>query len=291
MIINFIRGFMMALADSVPGVSGGTIAFIMGFYDKFINSLDDLFYGNKEKKIESIKFLVKMGIGWVAGMVLSALILASLFEKKIYVVSSLFLGFIIFSIPLIIREEKKELKGKYINLLFTIIGIAVVVLITFLNPMASGDGVNIKSLNIGLIIYLIMVGMIAISAMILPGISGSTLLLIFGVYMSIMTGIKEILHFNFAYFPALVVFGIGVISGIFLIIRLLKNALKKFRSQMIYLIIGLMLGSIYAIIMGPTTLEVAQDPMNIKTFSIVAFIIGGLVIFGLEKLKDILNNK
>ena len=99
MIINFIRGFMMSLADSVPGVSGGTIAFIMGFYDKFINSLDNLFYGDKDKKIESIKFLIKLGVGWVVGMVLASLILASLFEKKIYVISSLFLGFIIFSIP------------------------------------------------------------------------------------------------------------------------------------------------------------------------------------------------
>ena len=291
MIINFIRGFMMSLADSVPGVSGGTIAFIMGFYDKFINSLDNLFYGDKDKKIESIKFLIKLGVGWVVGMVLASLILASLFEKKIYVISSLFLGFIIFSIPLIIKEEKKELKGKYFNLIFTLIGILVVVLITFLNPVSAGEGVNIKTLNIGLVFYLIVVGMIAISAMVLPGISGSTLLLIFGVYMPIMTGIKELLHFNFAYFPALVVFGIGVILGIFLIIKLLKNALSKFRSQMIYLIIGLMLGSIYAIIMGPTTLETAQDPMSIKTFSIIAFIIGGFVIFGLDKLKDILNNK
>ena len=73
----------MSLADSVPGVSGGTIAFIMGFYDKFINSLDNLFYGDKEKKKESIRFLIKLGIGWVVGMILASLILASLFEKKI----------------------------------------------------------------------------------------------------------------------------------------------------------------------------------------------------------------
>ena len=290
MIINFIRGFMMSLADSVPGVSGGTIAFIMGFYDKFINSLDNLFYGDKEKKKESIRFLIKLGIGWVVGMILASLILASLFEKKIYIISSLFLGFIIFSIPLIIKEEKNELKGKYFNLIFTLIGILIVFLITYFNPVSADSGVNIKNLNLGLVFYLIMVGMVAISAMILPGISGSTLLLIFGVYMPIMTGIKELLHFNFAYFPALAVFGTGVILGIFLIIRLLKNALSKFRSQMIYLIIGLMLGSIYAIIMGPTTLEVPKDPMSIKTFNIIAFIVGGFIIFGLDKLKDILNN-
>lgn len=291
MIINFIRGLVMALADSVPGVSGGTIAFIMGFYDKFINALDGIFYGNRNTKVKSIKFLIKLGIGWVVGMILATLILTSLFEKKIYVVSSLFLGFIIFAIPLIIKEEKDSLKGKYINLIFSIIGIAIVVLITYLNPVSGGDAVNIKTLNLGMIIYLLVVGMVAISAMILPGISGSTLLLIFGVYIPIMTGIKEVLHFNFTYFPALCVFAIGVILGILLIIRLIKVALKKFRSQTIYLILGLMIGSIYAIIMGPTTLEKAQDPMSLQTFNILFFIIGGVVIIGLDKLKAVLNNK
>ncbi len=291
MIINFIRGLFMALADSVPGVSGGTIAFILGFYDKFINSLDGLFYGNKEQKKDSLKFLIKLGIGWLIGMTLASLILASLFESKIYIVSSLFLGFIIFAIPLVIKEEKEQLKGKYFNLIFTLIGIALVVLITYLNPMSSGSNVNIKHLNLGLIFYILLVGMLSISAMVLPGISGSTLLLIFGIYIPIMTGIKELLHFNFTYLPALIVFAIGVVLGILLIIKLIKNALKKWRSQTIYLILGLMLGSIYAIIMGPTTLEHAKDPMTFSTFNILFFIIGGLIIFGLDKLKDFLNNK
>ena len=219
MIINFIRGLCMALADSVPGVSGGTIAFIMGFYDKFINSLDSLIYGSKKEKIESLKFLIKLGIGWIVGMVLAALVLANLFDKHIYIISSLFLGFVIFAIPLIIKEEKENLKGKYYNIIFTIIGIALVVLITILNPVSSNSTIDITKLNFGLIIYLIIAGMVAISAMVLPGISGSTLLLIFGLYVSIMTGIKEVLHFNLEYLPSLIFFGLGVIIGILSIIR------------------------------------------------------------------------
>ena len=81
-LINAIRGFFMALADSVPGVSGGTIAFIMGFYDKFINSLDDIIYGDKNKKKEAIKFLIKLGIGWVIGMGSAIIILTKLFESN-----------------------------------------------------------------------------------------------------------------------------------------------------------------------------------------------------------------
>lgn len=290
MIINFIRGLFMALADSVPGVSGGTIAFIMGFYDKFINSLDALVYGDKSKKIEALKFLIKLGIGWVVGMILASLVLASMFEKNIYEISSLFLGFIILSIPLIIKEEKSEIKGRYKNIIFTIIGIALVVLITKLNPVSSKESVvDITHLNIGLTLYIMVAGMLAISAMVLPGISGSTLLLIFGLYISILTGIKETLHFNLSYLPALIFFALGVIIGILSIIKLIKKALIKYRSGTIYLVIGLMLGSIYAIIEGPTTLEVPRAAMSIKTFNILFFIIGALIIFGLDKIKLLLS--
>ena len=292
MIINFIRGLFMALADSVPGVSGGTIAFIMGFYDKFINSLDGLVYGDKKKKKESLMFLIKLGIGWVIGMILASVVLASLFEKNIYEISSLFLGFIILSIPLIIKEEKSELKGKYFNIVFTIIGILVVILITKLNPVSSKESVvDITNLNIGLMLYILLAGSLAISAMVLPGISGSTLLLIFGLYISIMTGIKNLLHFDLSYLPALIVFGLGVIIGVLGIIKLIKKALKNYRSQTIYLVIGLMIGSIYAIIMGPTTLEVPKSPMSVNTFNILFFIIGAATIVFLDRIKLLLNKE
>ena len=105
-IIQFIRGFCMALADSVQGVSGGTVAFLLGFYDQFIDSIDDLVSGSKEKKKEALFFLIKLAIGWVTGMVLAMLVLASVFESHIYAISSLFIGFIIFAIPIVVRGER-----------------------------------------------------------------------------------------------------------------------------------------------------------------------------------------
>ena len=291
-LINAFRGFCMALADSVPGVSGGTIAFILGFYDRFINSLDDLFYGDKEKKKKAIFFLIKLGIGWIIGLAFATLVLTSLFEKQIYKVSSVFMGFIIFSIPLIIKEEKECLKGKYINLIFTLIGILIVSLITYFNPVSGGGNiVDVSNLNIGLCIYIFVVAMVAISAMVLPGISGSTLLLIFGLYIPIISAIKEFFHLNFSVVPVLIIFGLGIIAGIVLVIRLIKIALKKFRSQTMYCILGLMIGSLYAIVMGPTTLAVPQAPMSLGTFSIVFFVIGGIIIIGLEKIKNVLESK
>ena len=284
----------MALADSVPGVSGGTIAFILGFYDKFINSLNSLVStkSNKEEKLESLKFLIKIGIGWAVGMVLAVLFISSVFTTHIYKISSLFLGFIIFSLPLIFREEKAEIVGKYKNIIFTVIGILVVAAITYFNPATSGGtGTNLSldNLNIGLIAYVFVVGAIAICAMILPGISGSTLLLIFGIYAPIMTAVKSVIKFDFSYLPIVIVFGLGVITGIVSIIRLLRYLLANHRSKVIYTIIGLMIGSLYAVVMGPTTLEIPEAPMGFGEFSILFFLLGGGLILGLEKLKKVLD--
>lgn len=275
-VVNMFRGFCMALADSVPGVSGGTIAFILGFYDKFIKSLNDLVFGKKAEKKVALRFLLKLGIGWVIGFVLAALVLTKLFDSHIYVVSSVFLGFIIFSIPLIMMQEKETMKGKYGNVIFTVIGIAIVALITYCNPVGGNEGgVDVGDLSIGTAIYVFLVAMVAISAMVLPGVSGSTLLLIFGLYIPIMKAIKSFLHLEMQYLPTLIIFGLGIVSGIVLVIRLIKMALAKFRSQTIYLIMGLMLGSLYAIVMGPTTLEAPVEPLSWASFSVVGFIVGG----------------
>ncbi len=131
MIMRLIQGFCMALADSVPGVSGGTIAFLLGFYDRFIGSLDDIISGTKEEKKEAVKFLIKIGIGWVIGFCMAILFITAVFEDNIYEISSLFIGFILFAIPIIVREEKDCLKGKYLNMIFIVFGGALVAGITY----------------------------------------------------------------------------------------------------------------------------------------------------------------
>ena len=288
-IIRFVQGFCMALADSVPGVSGGTIAFLLSFYDDFINSLDRLFRGNMKEKKKAFSFLIKIGIGWAVGFLLSATVLVNLFNKKIYFMSSLFLGFIIFAIPIVISEEKKVLKGKYQNLIFTLLGCALVVLIALFNT-SSGlvKTGSLSTFSIPLAIYVFFVGMIAISAMILPGISGSTLLLIFGLYIPVMTAIKGVLKFNLSYVPMLIFFGLGILFGIVFFVGLIKKCLEKHRSQTIYTIIGMMLGSLYAIVLGPTTLDKPMKAMNFSTFSIIAFVLGAIIIFGLQAMKKIM---
>lgn len=288
-IISFINGFCMALADSVPGVSGGTIAFILGFYDKFIVSLDDLFRGNFEKKKKAVIYLFKLGIGWIVGFILAAIFLTSLFESHIYEMSSLFIGFIIFALPLVIKEEIDSLKGKYHNIFFLLLGAGLVAIITFLNR-GSGSVFDLNTLNIGTIIYVFLAAMVAISAMILPGISGSTLLLIFGIYIPIITKIKAFFTLDFSVMPILIVFGLGIIFGVLFFTKLLRKSLEKKRSATMYAILGMMIASIYSIIMGPTTLESPKTYLTFETFNIIYFILGGIIILGLEGLKNLLSS-
>lgn len=280
----------MALADSVPGVSGGTIAFLLGFYDKFIGSLNALIGGTKEERKDGIIFLIKIGIGWVIGFCMAALFITSVFESHIYQISSLFLGFVIFAIPIIVIEEKESVIGKYVNIIWGIIGAALVAAITYFSSstlLAGGVNLSVGKFSIGVGILLFVAGMIAISAMVLPGISGSTILMIFGLYVPVITAIKDILHLKLEYVPAVFIFGVGVIAGALLVVKLIKYVLDHFRSQTVYFIIGMMIGSLYAIVNGATTLKEPKAALSLSTFSIVFFIIGGVIIFGLQKLKSI----
>ncbi len=291
-MLTIIGGFLMALADSVPGVSGGTIAFIMGFYDEFIDSISHLVKGTKEQRKKAFFFLLRVGIGWVAGMALAVLILTAVFEKNIYLISSMFLGFVLAAIPIIVIEEKKCLKGKYYNLIFTLIGCAIVVGITLLRANMDNAGTGEFKFTVGSAVYLFVCGVLAISAMVLPGISGSTLLLIFGLYMTVIGAVKSVLTFDLRALPICIVFGLGVITGAVGIVGILKKCLSRFRSQTIYLVMGLMLGSLYAIVRGPESLDKNPQPaMDIHTFSIIFFIIGIAVILGLQLLKSLIEKK
>ena len=112
MILKLFQGFCMALADSVPGVSGGTVAFILGFYERFISALHSLFGKDSDARRSAFRYLLKIGMGWAIGLTVSILLLARLFESHIYFLSSLFLGLTLASIPFIVKEEKKSQIGR-----------------------------------------------------------------------------------------------------------------------------------------------------------------------------------
>ena len=143
-----LGGFLMALADSVPGVSGGTIAFIVGIYDQLLWSLDRLVSGTPAERRRAAGFLARLGAGWVVGFGLAVAVLTGLFESQIYLVSSMFMGFIVFSVPLIVRDEHAYVRGRYGNLAWTFVGIAVVVGVTLANAAAlGGDAAEVSAVG------------------------------------------------------------------------------------------------------------------------------------------------
>lgn len=275
MIKEGVHGFCMALADSVPGVSGGTIAFIMGFYDQFIGSINNLVFGKMRQKKQAFRYLFKLGIGWLIGMGMAVLAL-----------SSLFIGFIAGSLPVVVHEEYQSFRKVMKGFFFLCLGIFTVVIITWLNGRIGAGTADMASMSPLLGIKLFFIGMIAISAMFLPGISGSTLLLIFGMYIPVINAVRGLMSMNFACFPALMIFGLGVLTGAVTVVRLIQFCLENYRTQSVYMILGMMIGSFYAIIMGPTTLENALPALNLGSLNLVAVFIGLGLVLGMHFIKE-----
>ena len=288
MIYTIFGGFCMALADIVPGVSGGTIAFILGFYDNFIGSLHALFHGNLAEKKTAILFLLKIGAGWIVGFLLAVSLLADLFTTGIYEISSLFLGFVIAAIPLVISEEKDAIKGKYSCLVFAVIGAAVLVLLTRMNFSSMVSDLGLSPFTA---IYTIIAGALAISAMVLPGISGSTLLMSFGLYVPALATIKQMMSGDFHNVWLILLLLAGVIVGVFLSLGGIKKMLEQHRSAAMYAILGMMVASLYAIVMGPMTLEDPKPAMSVETFHVVWFIAGCAAVLGINLFKHWIDRK
>lgn len=286
MLKEGVNGFCMALADSVPGVSGGTVAFIMGFYDQFIGAIHNLAFGKMKEKKSAVMYLAKLGAGWVVGMAMAVVVLSALFESHIYAVSSLFIGFIGGAIPLIIKAERKSLQDIGKGIFFCLFGLMLVAGITWANSRIGGAAMELRQFSIGTSIKLFFIGMIAISTMFLPGISGSTLLLIFGAYIPVITAVKGVLSLEFSYIPCLIFFGCGVLTGAVTVVKAIKVCLEKFRPQAIYMILGMMIGSFYAIVMGPTTLKMPQEALGLGNFHMAWAAIGVTLVLGMQMIKE-----
>lgn len=290
-ILIILTGLLMALADTMPGLSGGTICFIMGYYDKLLSSIKDLL--NKDKRRSALTFLIKIGVGWIVGLVVGVLVIEKLLATNPYMMISFFLGLVIISIPMTFKSEVKYLKD-YKNCYFAFIGAILVILIS-----SAGSGINLNlgdSLPIWVYGYAFIVAVCAISAMLLPGISGSTILLIFGIYQLVLTNIKTLItDFNFQSFGFLLVFGLGVLFGAFFISKIISNAFKNHRSKVLYFIMGLLIGSIYAIYNSAPLIEGVDGnnfaPFTLDNLNIIALILGIFAIIGIEIVKNILNGK
>lgn len=218
-------------------------------------------------------------------MLLAVAVLPALFERHIYSISSLFFGFVLASVPLVMEDEMQSLRSMPQGFAFTLAGLAAVMCLTAANGKPGAAAIDLAAFSAPMAIKLFLIGMAAVSAMFLPGISGSTLLLIFGAYIPVITAMKELLSLNFLYLPCLACFGCGILAGAGAVVRAIRACLEKIRPQTVYLIQGMMIGSLYAIGMGSTTLKTPQPPLDLGNFAPLEPILGAALVWGMQKIR------
>ena len=265
---NIYRGFMMGASDVIPGVSGGTIALLLGIYDQLIEAINGLF--SKEWK-KHLSFLVPLGLGVVLAIFSLSNLIEWLSENYPEPLQFFFLGLILGVLPYLFTKAKVKETFKVNHYLILILGVLVIGSIAFFDTPSSTE--VIEDRTIGIYIYLFFSGFLASAAMILPGISGSMIMLVIGAYFTIMGAISNL------YFDVIIVTGLGIAIGILVMSRLIAFLLKKYHVGTYACIIGFVIGSLVVVFPG--------WPVNVGLVitSIVTFAIGLLAATILGKLE------
>lgn len=295
----YLKGMAMGAADAVPGVSGGTIALIIGVYEELINSISSINSsliktlindGISEfwKKLNG-DFLIALFSGVVISLVIVMNFASYLIENYPILIWSFFLGLVSASIYAIIKQTN-ILNTHKINIHFW--NYFLLLISTFISyKLTNISGLEIVSQNS---MYLIVAGFIASCAMILPGISGSYILVVLGLY-NVMS--KAVINFEI---KKITLFALGIMLGLTSFSKIIKWGYKKYPNKILLFITGLILGSIHKLwpwkINIQTTSEENVSPFDFKDenyliFSIILFIVGFLLIFILEKNNSSIEKK
>lgn len=245
-LINFIKGFILGIANVIPGVSGGTMAVSMRLYELILSSIGNFF---KDIKGNFIKLLpIILGI-LVAIVSTSKLVTYALTNYKAQTLC-LFIGLIFGGVSLIMRKIKG--KGSKTNYLIFFVIFFFVISLNFLKTGL----IEISFTNMGIIDYLLLLlmGFIASSAMVIPGISGSFILMVLGYYDKIIYTVSTITDFSKlgSNLLILVPFGIGVIIGIVFMAKLITNLIKKYETKTYFAIMGFVLSSVVVLLLQLT---------------------------------------
>lgn len=294
-VIIGLKGIAMGAADVVPGVSGGTIAFISGIYEELLNSISNInFKLLKTIKLEGVKvawkqlngnFLLSLFAGIFISIVSLAKMIKWLLENEAVLLWSFFFGLVVASI-IYIGKQVKHWNLKIV--LFGVLGIAFGYVITVI-PSTNAGEINY--------LFLIFAGAIASCAMILPGISGSYILLLIGIYPIVMTAITT------KDFKIIGAIGVGVFVGLLSFSKLLKWLFANYKNEMLIVLTGIMLGSLNKVWPWKTTVSTYVDshgatkplveqsisPFSYHgdpqlTYAILMAIVGFALILILEKL-------
>ena len=275
-LILFFKGVFMGIADAMPGISGGTIALLVGIYEELVNTISRLNlriisefkirdFNSFWKKING-NFLITLILGISISLISFVKVSASLLENYPLFVWSFFLGLIFATIYVIFKLINKWYLTNSIILFFCI----------FFSVYISSFTVDVTN-EISLL-YIFMSGIIASSAMILPGISGSLVLVILGVYtymIKSLDNLELVVIFTFIF---------GSLIGLLSFSKILKYLFKNYRDLTYTMMLGLVIGSIEKA--WPWNKELAVEISNLNMFFSISLVIFGLIIVLLvERLK------
>ena len=235
-VVISLKGMAMGAADVVPGVSGGTIAFISGIYEELLNSISSFNFSLinvfKNEGIKSVwikvngDFLVSLFVGILISVLSLAKLIESMLENHPIVIWSFFFGLVLASIIYIGKQITKWTKGSFLCL---ILGAILAFYITTLNPMVSANSSPW---------FLFIAGMIAICAMILPGISGSFILVLLGAYKPVLNAL------NTKDFVSIIIFLVGAVIGLLSFSRILKWLFSTYKNYTLATLTGFIIGSL-----------------------------------------------
>jgi putative membrane protein len=272
-----LKGFIIGSSMSVPGVSGGTMAILLGIYDKLIGSISNFFKDIKG----NITFLLIFCIGSGAGIGSLAFVIKWLLATFPLPVSFFFLGAVIGGIPALYKRTKTSPIGVS-SVVYFLLGLVIVVSIGFIPTgnlsISSGTG-------LGHYIMVLITGIIIALALVLPGISTSHMLLILGMYDTLLLAITE---FDLVYIGIL---GIATVIGVFLITKPIEWTMNKFPHQTYCMIIGFVLGSTFEIFRDKILPAIPADADTIwwivsVLVSIVTFVLGCMAINSLSRFSN-----
>lgn len=253
MIKSILKGMVIGIANIIPGVSGGTMMVSMGIYDKLIHCITHLFSEFKK----SVMFLIPIVIGMGIAIVACSFGLEYLFANFPVQTNLLFVGLVLGGLPAI----WKNVKGNSIRIGHIAAGLIFFALVAGLAVMGETEG-SAASLSFGFlnVIKLFGVGIVASATMVIPGVSGSMILLLMGYYNPILTAINNFIRSLVEFdmdgiltgFGILIPFGLGVVFGVFAIAKLIEIIFEKFPLYAYWAIIGLIVASPVAILVMGT---------------------------------------
>lgn len=268
-LLYIIKGFFFGVANIIPGVSGGTIAITMGIYENMISSISG-FLKNPKK---SIMYLLPIGIGAVLSILLMSKIISFCLDRFPAPTNLFFIGLIVGGIPLLTRKVKGA-KFNPINAFLLLLTFSIIMFMTFSD--GGGSNMDLSNVTFGKMILLFIVGMIAAGCMVIPGISGSFVLMLLGAYKPVISVIGDLTNFsNLGHnLSILIPFGIGVVVGIIIIAKILEFLFNKYEVSTYYAILGFILASVIAL--AVTVIGVHASVIEIIV-GIVLFAVGSTI--------------